>query len=69
MTGFLRMPPGRRPAPVVVLFNGTNAVKEELHWWADVLLDRGLHMGGVGYYPRTRFIHADTGKVRQWNGS
>jgi hypothetical protein len=30
---------------------------------------RSLHLGGVGYYPRTRFIHADTGKVRYWNGS
>ena len=30
---------------------------------------RGLHLGGVGYYPKTRFIHADTGKVRSWEGS
>lgn len=30
---------------------------------------RGLHLGGVGYYPRTHFIHADTGKVRYWKGS
>jgi hypothetical protein len=30
---------------------------------------RTLHMGGVGYYPRTHFIHADTGKVRYWQGS
>ncbi len=30
---------------------------------------RGLRMGGVGYYPRTHFIHADTGKVRYWQGS
>jgi hypothetical protein len=30
---------------------------------------RGLRLGGVGYYPRTRFIHADTGKVRYWKGS
>lgn len=42
MKGFLRMPPGPRPAPVVVLFNGTNAVKEELHWWTEPLLERGL---------------------------
>src|ERR1035437_6387669 len=27
---------------------------------------RGLHVGGVGYYPRTRCVHADTGKVRYW---
>ena len=30
---------------------------------------RGLHLGGVGYYPRTHFIHADTGKIRHWTGS
>jgi hypothetical protein len=30
---------------------------------------RSLRAGGVGYYPRTHFIHADTGKVRYWNGS
>jgi hypothetical protein len=30
---------------------------------------RGLHLGGVGFYPRTRFIHADTGKIRYWQGS
>jgi hypothetical protein len=30
---------------------------------------RTLRMGGVGYYPRTHFVHADTGKVRYWNGS
>jgi uncharacterized protein YcbK (DUF882 family) len=30
---------------------------------------RGLHLGGVGYYPKTHFIHADTGKVRTWEGS
>ncbi len=24
--------------------------------------------GGVGYYPRSNFIHIDTGKVRRWEG-
>ena len=42
MKGYLRVPPGVRPAPVVVLFNGTNAVREELHWWSEALLERGL---------------------------
>src|SRR5262245_28610143 len=42
MRGYIRLPRGVRPAPVVVLFNGTNAVKEELHWWGDALLERGL---------------------------
>lgn len=40
--GYLRVPPGSRPAPVVVIVNGTNAVKEELHWWSEALLERGL---------------------------
>ena len=26
----------------MVIFNGTNAVKEELHWWSDALLARGV---------------------------
>jgi uncharacterized protein YcbK (DUF882 family) len=25
-----------------------------------------LHRGGVGYYPRSDFIHVDIGRVRQW---
>lgn len=25
-----------------------------------------LHAGGVGYYPRSGFIHVDTGRVRFW---
>lgn len=25
-----------------------------------------LQIGGVGYYPRSNFIHIDTGRVRQW---
>ena len=27
-----------------------------------------LHAGGVGYYPRSEFVHVDTGPVRSWNG-
>jgi alpha-beta hydrolase superfamily lysophospholipase len=42
MKGYLRLPPGRRPCPVVVMFNGTNAVKEELHWWSEELLEQGV---------------------------
>lgn len=26
----------------------------------------GLQRGGVGYYPVDRFVHVDTGRVRQW---
>ncbi|NQZ53039.1 MAG: YcbK family protein [Piscirickettsiaceae bacterium] len=25
-----------------------------------------LHVGGVGYYPKSDFIHVDTGRVRHW---
>jgi 2,6-dihydroxypseudooxynicotine hydrolase len=42
MRGWLRRPRGAGPAPVVVLFHGTNAVKEELHGWGDALLERGM---------------------------
>ena len=49
MKGYLRLPtpaamnghPRRRP-PVAVFFNGTNAVKEDLHWWSEALLRRGI---------------------------
>jgi uncharacterized protein YcbK (DUF882 family) len=26
----------------------------------------GLHAGGVGYYPKSDFVHIDTGRVRSW---
>jgi 2,6-dihydroxypseudooxynicotine hydrolase len=42
LRGYLRLPAGVRPAPVAVLFNGTNAVKEEMHWWGEALLERGV---------------------------
>lgn len=28
---------------------------------------RAMHRGGVGWYPRSRFIHIDTGPARNWN--
>lgn len=27
-----------------------------------------MKFGGVGYYPKSQFIHLDTGKVRHWKG-
>ncbi|CAH0525603.1 hypothetical protein VHP8226_01131 [Vibrio hippocampi] len=27
-----------------------------------------LRAGGVGYYPRSNFVHIDTGQVRSWRG-
>ena len=29
---------------------------------------RGQRLGGVGYYPESRFVHADVGPVRFWRG-
>lgn len=29
---------------------------------------RSLRAGGVGYYPQSNFVHADTGPVRAWTG-
>ena len=40
--GLLRLPAGEGPYPVVVIFNGTNGVKEELHGWSDAYLARGI---------------------------
>ncbi len=42
MKGWLRVPRETGPAPLVVLFHGTNGVKEELHGWSEALLQRGL---------------------------
>jgi hypothetical protein len=30
---------------------------------------RSLRRGGVGFYPRSQFVHSDTGRVRFWKGS
>jgi uncharacterized protein YcbK (DUF882 family) len=27
-----------------------------------------LKVGGVGYYPRSNFVHIDSGRIRHWNG-
>jgi uncharacterized protein YcbK (DUF882 family) len=36
----------------------------------EALRDTGLQLGagGVGYYPRSNFVHMDTGRVRTWHG-
>ncbi|MDB5457068.1 MAG: hypothetical protein JWP92_2653 [Caulobacter sp.] len=42
---------------------------------SDVALDRlrnaavDLGRGGVGYYPESRFVHVDVGRVRRWQGA
>jgi uncharacterized protein YcbK (DUF882 family) len=30
---------------------------------------RSLRLGGVGFYPHTRFVHTDTGRIRYWKGT
>jgi uncharacterized protein YcbK (DUF882 family) len=30
---------------------------------------RSLGAGGVGYYPRSQFVHVDVGRVRHWEGT
>ena len=25
-----------------------------------------LHAGGVGYYPKSNFVHVDVGRIRTW---
>jgi uncharacterized protein YcbK (DUF882 family) len=29
---------------------------------------KSLHLGGVGYYPESQFVHADVGPIRFWRG-
>jgi uncharacterized protein YcbK (DUF882 family) len=36
---------------------------DDLHKWV-----KGLRLGGVGIYPDSKFVHADTGPVRYWTG-
>lgn len=42
LPGYLRRPRGIQRPPVVVLINGANTSKEELHSWTEVFLRRGL---------------------------
>jgi hypothetical protein len=30
---------------------------------------KSMHLGGVGFYPHSQFVHSDTGPVRYWTGS
>jgi len=30
---------------------------------------KSMHLGGVGFYPHSQFVHTDTGPVRYWTGS
>ena len=39
------------------------ATKQVLHYV------KSLHLGGVGFYPHSEFVHSDTGPIRYWTGS
>ncbi len=74
----------RSPATNEMLRNGSNGVaKKSYHMLGkafDFRLDGislktvheaalSLKAGGVGYYPRSGFVHIDTGPVRRWQGA
>ncbi len=74
----------RSPATNEMLRNGSNGVaKKSYHMLGkafDFRLDGvslkkvheaalSLNAGGVGYYPRSGFVHIDTGPVRRWQGA
>ena len=71
----------RSPATNAMLrSNGSGVAKRSLHMQGravDLRLPgvptaqlrdaaRALRVGGVGYYPRSDFVHLDTGRVRYW---
>jgi len=39
------------------------ATKQVLHYV------KSMHLGGVGFYPHSQFVHSDTGPIRYWTGS
>ncbi len=74
----------RSPATNEMLRNGSNGVaKKSYHMLGkafDFRLDGinlktvheaalSLKAGGVGYYPRSGFVHIDSGPVRRWQGA
>ena len=71
----------RSPKTNTNLRNASNGVaKNSFHMYGQALdirnpnvstkrvrnIAQGLKAGGVGYYPRSSFIHIDTGTVRSW---
>lgn len=62
--------------------NSTGVAKKSLHMLGQAIDIRlpgrdlnnlkqvatNMQVGGVGYYPKSGFIHVDTGRVRQWQG-
>jgi len=62
LPAYLRLPPGEEPAPVLVLLCGADGAKEEMHFFAEGLLERGigsLAVDGPGFgetWDRTALI-------------
>ena len=53
----------QHPLGQAVDFRIPNVTTKVLLRWV-----RSLHLGGVGYYPESKFVHADVGRVRFWRG-
>jgi len=59
---------------------GTGVAKNSYHMYGQAIdirawgysssrlrnLARSFRVGGVGYYPKSNFVHVDTGKIRSW---
>jgi len=82
-SGFQVISGYRSPATNAMLHKKSSAVAtKSLHMKGQAIdllvpgrpLDRvhqaalNLRVGGVGYYPKSNFVHVDTGRVRQWTG-
>ena len=53
----------QHPLGQAVDFRIPNVTTKVLLRWV-----RSLHLGGVGYYPESKFVHADVGRIRFWRG-
>ncbi|HEX4461382.1 MAG TPA: DUF882 domain-containing protein [Polyangia bacterium] len=53
----------QHPLGQAVDFRIPNVATKVLLRWV-----RSLHLGGVGYYPESKFVHADVGRIRFWRG-
>lgn len=42
LPGYLRLPRGRKPVPVIILVCGADSSKEEMHFFSEALVERGI---------------------------
>jgi 2,6-dihydroxypseudooxynicotine hydrolase len=42
LAAYLRLPEGKRPLSAVIMVNGADSTKEELHYWADYIVQHGM---------------------------